>query len=236
MSTKAELLKQSELLNRLVLDRHTTEEVGRVTQLWLDWQAHRIAGLTCNSGFLGGKKHHVAWEQVNTIGSDSILVNSLKEETESETLEPPESHIGAEVWTDVGNKVGKLVDYIIEPETGAIVNYLYSSSGWQGIMEGIYTLAPAAVSSVGKKRIIVLEEAVKNSEKYSEGVDERMSQAAKFIRSDYNKTLEHMESLKQGVPQVTDNLTDQAKAAGDKLKERFSEGKDSSQKRVKKRM
>lgn len=231
MSAKAEVLKQSELLNRLVLNRHTAEEVGRVTQLWLDLQAHRVVGLTCKSGFLGGKKHHFTWEQVNTIGSDSILVNSLKEETEPETTELLESHIGVEVWTDAGNKVGKLVDYIIEPETGAVVNYLYSSSGWQEIIDGIYTLAPAAVSSVGKKRIIVLAAAVKNSEKYTEGVHERMSQAAEFIRSDYNKTLQHVESLKQGVPQVRDNLTDQAKAAGDQLKERFSEGKDSSQKK-----
>ncbi|MEQ9482582.1 PRC-barrel domain-containing protein [Coleofasciculus sp. F4-SAH-05] len=231
MSTKAELLKQSELLNRLVLDRHTTEEVGRVTQLWLDWQAHRVVGLTCKSGFLGGKKHHITWEQVNTVGSDSILVNSLKEETESETLELLESPIGVEVWTDAGNKVGKFVDYIIEPETGAIVNYLYSSSGWQGMMDGIYTLAPVAVSSVGKKRIIVLEEAVKNSDQYTEGIHERMSQAAEFIRSDYKKTLEDMESLKQGVPQVTENLTDQAKSAGDKFKEQFSDGKNSSQKK-----
>ena len=158
------------------------------------------------------------------------LSKSLKEETELESIEPLDSRIGVEVWTDAGNKVGKLVDYVIEPETGAVVNYLYSSSGWQGIMDGIYTLAPTAVSSVGKKRIIVLEKAVKNSEKYTEGVHERMSQAAEFIRNDYKKTLQHVESLKQGVPQVTDHLTDQAKAAGDKLKERFSEGKNLSQK------
>jgi len=227
MSTKAAVLKQSELLNRLVLNRHTAEEVGRVTQLWLDFQAHRVVGLTCKSGFIGGKKHQFAWKHINTIGSDSILVNSLKEEKESETLDSLDSRIGVEVWTDAGNKVGKLVDYIIEPETGAVVNYLYSSSGWQGIMDGIYTLAPAAVSSVGKKRIIVLEEAVKNSEKYTEGIHERMNQAAEFIRRDYKKTIQHVESIKQGVPQFTDHLNDQAKAAGDKLKERFSEGKES---------
>ncbi|MBE9128927.1 MULTISPECIES: PRC-barrel domain-containing protein [unclassified Coleofasciculus] len=224
MSVQPQILKQSELLNRLVLDRHTTEEVGRVAQLWLDPQAHRVVGFTCKSGLLGGKKQSFTWRQIYTIGTDSILVSTLQDTTVSDQGEPLESRIGHEVWTDAGNKVGKLVDYIFEPKSGAVINYLYASNGW-GVMDGIYLLAPAAISSVGSKRLIVLTAAVQNSQKYTEGVNERISQAAEFIREDYQKTLKHMETVKQDMPHFAENLKDQAQSATDKIKERFSEVK-----------
>ncbi|NER32199.1 MAG: hypothetical protein F6J89_32510, partial [Symploca sp. SIO1C4] len=65
MSKQLEALKQSELLNRLVLDRQTAEEIGRVAQLLLDPQAHRVVGLTCKSGFLGSKKKSFTWAKVS---------------------------------------------------------------------------------------------------------------------------------------------------------------------------
>lgn len=230
MSAQPEVLKQSELLNRLVLDRHTAEEVGRVVQLGLDPQAHRVVGFTCRSGFFGGKKHSFTWTQVYTIGTDSILVNSIQDTTIPDQTEPWDTHIGHEVWTDAGNKVGKLVDYILEPKTGAVIQYLYASSGWQGVMDGIYLLPPAAISSVGSKRIIVLDAAVQTSQKYAEGVHERINQAAEFIREDYQKTLKHMEAVKREAPHMTDRFKDQAQAATEKIKERFSEVKTQFQK------
>ncbi len=54
-------IKRSDLINRLVLGYSTTEELGRVKQLWLDVKTHQVRGLTCASGLLGHAKHSFAW-------------------------------------------------------------------------------------------------------------------------------------------------------------------------------
>ena len=62
MNTEPKIVRQSELLNRLVLERSTAEEVGRVEQVWLNPQSHKVEGFTCKSGFLGSKKQVLTWE------------------------------------------------------------------------------------------------------------------------------------------------------------------------------
>ncbi|MEM8832478.1 MAG: hypothetical protein AAGE96_24530 [Cyanobacteria bacterium P01_G01_bin.19] len=50
-------VKQSELLDRLVLNFDTTEIVGRVRKLWLDVNSHQVKGLTCTSRLFDREKH-----------------------------------------------------------------------------------------------------------------------------------------------------------------------------------
>lgn len=217
MDTQLEVVRQSDVLNRLVLDRRTTEEVGRVGQLWVNPQSHQVIGLTCKSGFLGNKKSSFSWRQIETIGADSILVND-----DSETMEPekPElfSLIGHEVWTDAGNKAGKIVDFLFLPQTGDVVEYLFMSSGWRGVLDGIYLLAPLTIASVGSKRVIVPDEVVQMPLQYTEGLNQRFSQAAEFLKDDVKRT--HLDwqavkrnalSMTEQVKEKTQNLTSIAK-------------------------
>lgn len=61
MAIPPEVLKQSDLLNQLVLDRNTMEELGHVDVLWMHPPVHRVLGFICKSGFLGTKKQHLIW-------------------------------------------------------------------------------------------------------------------------------------------------------------------------------
>ncbi|WP_065118136.1 PRC-barrel domain-containing protein [Nodularia spumigena] len=196
MSTPSQVLKQSELLKRLVLDRQTVEEVGHVSQLLLDSQAQRVLGFTCKSGWLGNKQKTFAWKQIQAIGADSVIVSHQDNQT-SEITESVNPVLGSEVWTDSGNKVGKIQDLIFNVETGEVVNYMFSHNGWQGLMEGTYLLAPIMISSVGDKRVIVLEKAVQNPQKYTVGLGEKFGQAAAFIQEDLKQTKQDIESLKK---------------------------------------
>ena len=45
MSDQPDVIRHSELLHRLVLDRKTTEELGRVERLWMHPPAHRVLGI-----------------------------------------------------------------------------------------------------------------------------------------------------------------------------------------------
>ncbi|NEO32003.1 MAG: photosystem reaction center subunit H [Symploca sp. SIO3C6] len=234
MSKQLEALKQSELLNRLVLDRQTAEEIGRVAQLLLDPQAHRVVGLTCKSGFLGSKKKSFTWAQVEAIGTDSIMINGNQGETFAEKLEPLDSPIDCEVWTDSGNKVGRILDYLLEPNTGSVLNYLFSSNGWRGFIDGIYLLPPVAISSIGKKRVIVIDAVIQKSQPYTQGLNQKINQAAEYIEKDYKKTVEDLEAVGRGVQNVasqvkdktqdvTSQIKDKAQAAGDTFKGKVSQ-------------
>ncbi|MGF1591597.1 MAG: PRC-barrel domain-containing protein [Pleurocapsa sp.] len=186
MTTLSKDVKQSALLNQLVLNFDTTEIVGRVKKLWLDVNSHQVKGLTCAYGIFDREKRLFSWQKVVTVGQDSILVNAGERE-----VEQPESVnnvIGLQVWTDAGNQVGKLVDYCIDTNTGAVVAYLFASNGWRGVANGTYMLSPEAVITVGSKRMIVAEEKIETAQQYEEGLRKKIQHAKQFIQEDISKS------------------------------------------------
>lgn len=230
MSTQQQILKQGDLLNRLVLERSTAEEVGRVSSLWLNSVAHQVVGLTCKSGFLGNKKHSFAWEQVTRVGADSILVNNTSDGAEPEKPEQVVSLIGHEVWTDAGNKVGKLVDYLFESETGAVVSYLFVSSGWRGVLDGVYLLPIVAIASIGSKRVIVADAIVQVPTQYAEGLNQKVNQATELLKDDLEKTKRDIEAVKNRTQNLAEQVKDKTQEITEKAKEKVSEVKDQLQK------
>lgn len=217
---QAKPIRQSQLLNRLVLERQTTEEIGHVDQLLLDYQAHRVVALRCKSGLLGAKKRYFAWGQVESIGTDSILVNTSKNNKTQQETESWDSLIGHEVWTDAGNKIGKLVDYLLKPKSGTVVNYLFSDLGWHGVMDGMYLLPPVAISSIGRKRIIVLDAVAQNSKQYGEGLNKKISQATDLIKEDYQKTVQDFQDVKRKAQHIPEQLKDKAQSVTEQFKDK----------------
>ena len=224
-----QVIQQSELLNRLVLERRTAEEVGRVNELWLNPHLHQVVGFTCKSGILGSKKRSFAWGEIESIGADSILVTLNPEANDPAKPDPISSVIGHELWTDAGNKVGKVVDYLFVPQTGAVVSYLFVSSGWRGMLDGMYLLPMAAIASVGSKRVIVADAAIQEPQQYTQGLSQKVGQAAEFIKEDLDKTRRDLESMKRGTQGITEQIKDKAQAATGKAKEITEQVKDKAQ-------
>ena len=223
MSTQPEVIRQTDLLNRLVLDRNTTEKLGNVEQLWIDPQAHRVKGLSCKSGLLSRQKQLFNWSQIETIGNDGILLNSLLTEDTIESPSKTELIIGDELWTDAGNKVGKIVDFLLETKTGNIVGYLFVSNGWRGVLDGLYFLEPIAISSVGESRTIVLAAAVENAEQYTEGINQKINQAKELIKDDYTQTKKHLKTAMGKTKETAEQLKDVTQSVTDQAKEKLSE-------------
>lgn len=222
-------IKRSDVINLLVLDYNSTEEVGRVQQLWLDVKTHQVRGLTCASGLLGRAKHSITWEQIETLGTDSILV-TRQEEAEPEKPEGiVDSVVGLAVWTDAGNKAGKLADYCVDAKTGTVVDYLFVSNGWQGITDGMYRLPPTAVISVGRKRIIVSEAMVQNAQQYGKSLSEKIHQASDLLKKDYTQTKEALTSAMQVPQEFASQLPKKTHQVTARAKEKLSEFTDQVQ-------
>ncbi len=181
-------MRSSDLINRLVLDYNavsqdnTTEEIGRVKQLWLDVKAHQVRSLTCASSSLDSAKYLFTWNQIKTIGVDIVLV-TIQQNTEPEKPEELiDSVVGLEVWTDAGNKAGKLADYCINVKTGVVVDYLFVSNGWKGITDSMYRLPSSTVIGVGKKRIIVSDTMVQNLQQYGVSFSNKSTMYLGYLR------------------------------------------------------
>jgi uncharacterized protein YrrD len=84
-----------------------------------------VVGIVCQSGLMGKHKHILSWEHIEAIGQDSVLVHvpqtPLLEIADS--IEPP---INTEVWTNTGNKAGKLLEFslILTPVQWSVIYFL----------------------------------------------------------------------------------------------------------------
>ena len=221
MATLANVVRQSKLLDRLVLDFDTTEIVGRVEKLWLDILSHQVKGLTCSSGILNREKHSFFWHKVVTVGHDSVLVKTEdREEVEPESID---NVVGLKVWTDAGNKAGRLVDYCIDTTTGNVTAYLFSSNGWRGIAGGTYVLVPEGVITIGDKRIIVAEDSVQNARQYEEGLTQKIQYAKQFVREDIVKSRSDLDVAVRNTKKAAKRLQTKAHHTTEAAKEKFSD-------------
>ncbi|MGJ3246495.1 MAG: PRC-barrel domain-containing protein [Elainellaceae cyanobacterium] len=228
MNRPQSLVKQSELPERLVLDYKTTDELGRVDELWLDPHTHEVKGLTSQSGFWKKKTRAFTWERIKTIGKDSVLVDSEGIEPPVKKPEGVQPIIGHELWTDAGSKAGHIVDYLVDSETGKIVYYLFRSDGWSGLMDGVYALSPSAVSSIGSKRLIADDAAVRESEKYAEGLEQKLHAAQEFLKHDLEKTKEDWDVAQHKGQAIAEQVKEKTQTVTEHLKDTFAQADSSS--------
>ncbi len=223
MSTsQLQIVRRSELLNRRTIDRSTAEEVGRIDRLWLDANSQRTIGFTCKSGLLGSKKTWFAWAQVDTVG-ENVFVSINPEQPPLHQPEQAVCPIGLEVLTDAGNKAGTVVDYLFDVQTGSVTDYLFSSSGWRGVLDGIYLLPVSAISTLGSKRAIVSEAAVSEPVQYAEGLHKKVGQVAEFLHEDFDRTLKNVAGVKRGARNLAEKLQDKALEVKDAAQEKVAE-------------
>ncbi|MBI4783359.1 MAG: PRC-barrel domain-containing protein [Oscillatoriophycideae cyanobacterium NC_groundwater_1537_Pr4_S-0.65um_50_18] len=208
MTAQAEIVRQSDLLNQLVIDRQTLEELGRVETLWMYPPVHRVLGFICKSGFLGHKKAAFKLRQIAAVGASGVLTHAPSEPTEAKKVQQLESLLQHEVWSNEGNQLGKITDYLFELDTGKITAYLFVSSGWAGVIGEVYELRPTDITSFGKKRVLVAESDTDRFAIYQEGISQKLTKAKDSLTQEAS---EELRSLTQRAETLTEQVTEQVK-------------------------
>jgi uncharacterized protein YrrD len=180
----AESVRYSDLLNQIVLQRSTMAELGRVEVLWEYPQAHRVFGFICKSGPFDRTKTAFNLDQLDTIGDNGLLVNSDPVETDVDRVKQIESLIGSEVWTDMGNRLGRINDHLFDLKTGAIKLYLFSPAGLKRLSGPVYALYPTQVLGWGNRRVVVSGGIANQLEIYEPGVQDRISRFAAVLNTE----------------------------------------------------
>ena len=218
MTTRPEVVRQSQLLNQLVIDRNTMEELGRVELLWMYPQTHRVLGLICKSGLLGTKKLAFKLTQVEARGVNGILTYAQPEETDAGKVRQLVSLVHHEVWSDAGNKIGRITDYWFNLQTGAITRYLFVSKPPTG---AIYQLPPTKILSCGAKRVLVSEAAVVSLALEREGIEQQVTKAGDFLKKEatqeWRSLVQQTEATTQRAKGQLNHLAGQAKERAQSL-------------------
>ena len=154
------VLRQGWLLGRLLLDYETTDELGLVGELLVDITQGQVVGLVCKGPLWQRQRPVYSWNQIANIGADSIVLHGQSAEIPNAAAQPM---VGLEVWTDTGNYVGQIVDYRFERQ-GPVTQYLFA----QPEQPGLYGLAPNAIISAGRKRMMVSAQAVEQAEYFAD--------------------------------------------------------------------
>lgn len=216
MSLRPETLKQSELLHQLVLDRSTMEELGRVEVLWMYPEAHRVLGFVCKTGLLGQRKLAFKLGQLDAFGGNGVLTQGQPEETDADRVRQLESLVQTDVWTDSGERVGKIIDCIFKLPTGYITDYLLVTDGLVGITSNIYRLPPHQILSLGRKRVLVADTTPATLSIYRESVRQKLSKTGEFLKDDVTQELK---ALVEQAQSVTHQARDRWFALREQVKE-----------------
>lgn len=215
----AEIVKQSDVLNQTVLDQSSMQELGQVEVLWMYPKVNRVLGFICKSGWLGKKKTAFNLDQLETIGSSGVLVNSPPVETDAEKVKQLETLVGSVVWTDAGDQVGKIVDYLFDLETGEIEHYLYVSDGLSGIVGSVYLLPSNYILRFGNQRVLVPKESVESFAVYRGGVQEKFSKVKDLLKDEKTQVTQEMRSLSELAREKARRLKEKARSIAEQTYE-----------------
>jgi uncharacterized protein YrrD/ElaB/YqjD/DUF883 family membrane-anchored ribosome-binding protein len=213
---KPKPLRNSLLLHRLVLHHDTTDELGRVEVVWMYPDAHRVLGFVSKKGLIGSKRLAFTLNQVYRLGDDSIVVQGQPTETEVAKVRQLESVLGLEIWSETGNKLGKVVDFAFHPRTGTIPYYLFTSDGWLGLASGVYRLPPRYITSMGRDRILVTDTDSQTFKIDKEGLQDRVAHMGDRLRHGYG-------DMAEGVAEELQDFAQQAQSTTQKLTGRFGQ-------------
>ncbi len=223
MPTVPEAIRHSELLNQLVLNRATREELGRVEILWMYPPAHRVLGFICKSGFLGNQKSAFKLSQIEAIGVNGILTHSQPDATDTDRVRQLESLIHSEVWSNGGEKVGKIIDCVFNLQSGAISDYLMVGDRLSTLAGTIYRLPINRISSLGRKRVLVSDRTIQAFPLYREGIQQKISKASNAVKDDYTQVTQELRSIAQRAQDTRLQTTSQLKNLAEQAKERAQE-------------
>ncbi len=205
----SKLVRHRDLLNLLVIDRATTDELGRVEVVWMHPPAHRVLGFICKTGPLGGPKLAFNLKQIHQLGTESIVASGNAVGTNTSEVKLLESLIGLEVWSDKGAKIGKIIDCLFDLKSGVISQYLFRSDGWRGVTGGVYQLPTGSIKRFGKKRVFVSGTVTRQPQIYKAGLEDKLAKVGDRIQS---RLADLTHQARDQIYQVTDQATYQVQS------------------------
>jgi sporulation protein YlmC with PRC-barrel domain len=150
------------LRNRAVVDPETGSRIGTVTDYWIDPGSGRVAVLIIRP-VDADLSQRVAAERVARVGRDAIMLSrsngtntaaSASTTARSDWLD--RHHIsGLAVYTDTGDRLGRIDGAEIDPQTLAIEKYDLAIPVWRRWLSARQQIEASAVAWCGRDVLVV---------------------------------------------------------------------------------
>lgn len=226
------ITRHSELLNRLVIERDTMQEMGRVEQLWMYPQAHRMMGVICRSGRFRSKRFVYKLPQIESLGKGNIWVSGKPTETTDEQIQRLESLMDHEVWVDGGDRLGVIIDCMFNRKTGAITRYLFVDNPLRRLVGSPMTLSPTEMKGFGNYRVLVDERSTQRLQRERLSLKETWSTVREQAREEYGQVTEEMRTAQQQAAERAEVLRQQAAERAGSFREQATEQAQTWQQRL----
>jgi len=169
-------LPRSLIIDKEVITRTSGKRLGYVNQLFVDPAQLEVVSVYLRQGvtsIAASNTDHVLISSLRQIG-DVVLVHD-----ESALLDPPADEtygyirmVGTEVQTEDGTSLGKVRDFIFNPDNGQVVSIRYDALGLPSIPQSLlscYTLGWQDIVAVGPMKTIVKYGAERRAVKENDG-------------------------------------------------------------------
>lgn len=210
MTTLPEVMKQSDIIHQLVLDRQTLDTVGRIDQLWMYPKQHRVLGFVCQSHVLRGRKCVYKLSQLSSLGSNGILMQGEPQDTDAGTVKQLESLLGCELWSESGDRLGKILDFEFDLSNGLIQHYLWVPSQLSRLTGDLYQLIPDDVLSVGNERVLVPNRISRQPTPAPTGLQLKLKKMQQDLKADYSSLTQSFQSWMQEAQNLAVQTKEQA--------------------------
>ncbi len=149
------------LRNRAVVDPETGSRLGIVTDYWVDASAGRVAALIIRP-VDADLSERVAADRVARVGRDAVMLSRVDGPGAGTPATPVRSewldrrHIrGMVVYTDTGERLGRIDGAEVDQRTLAIQNYDLAPPLWRRWLAGRQHIAAASVAWCGRDVLVV---------------------------------------------------------------------------------
>jgi sporulation protein YlmC with PRC-barrel domain len=156
------------LRKRAVVDPETGSRLGMVTDYWVDATAGRVTALVIRP-VDADLSERVAADRVARVGRDAVMLSASNGQAAGTPATPVRSDWldrrqirGLTVYTDAGDRLGRIDSADVDQRTLTIQNYDLVSPWWRRWLTGRKHFAASAVAWCSREVLVVrTEEAIK---------------------------------------------------------------------------
>lgn len=159
------MVNYKDVLGRPIYSIQEGRRCGRICDVVIDFQAHRILGVIAEGSWDNPSKV-IALESISTFGKDSVMIQSdtqVEAPSENNTLAQAISNRinwnNLRVIKDSGEQMGSLTNLMFDDKSGEISNYEISGGIFKKLMGGTASLPKDGVIAVGVDCMVVNHQA-----------------------------------------------------------------------------
>ncbi len=212
------MYKGGQILGRKIVAYGTGEQVGRVQDLIFDHQSNQVLGLLIDEGSWFGKARVVPMSAVQSIGIDSVIINTKDAIVNAEDIPEVQAILdhkkilkNCKIMTENGQDLGTFLDIYFDGHTGALSGYEVSGGLFADIYSGRSFVPAPLTLKIGKEYAFVENEVADRMKEHTGGLKSALETTGEKLQSITEVADETLQSTKavvgekiQAAQQVTE--------------------------------